>query len=565
MKFHNKPILILIIILAVFLRFYQLDKIPSGLYVDEASIGYNAYSILLTGKDEYGKLFPIFMRSIGAFSSPLYVYLTIVPVFLFGLNIFAVRFLSALSGVVIVYLTYLLVKEADIFETEKYNLLTAILVAISPWNIFFSRGAYEANLALAMILLSLYKLTIFFKKQYLRRNESIRLYTVAMILLSLSTYTYQATRLTALLIYMLFIYIGVLNKGRSFLNKYWFPLLAFIIIQVPQLYLLTSLAFRFRASGLFYSDVISSQANKLVGVYPYNLSILLAFVREFLAQLSDYFSPKNLFWLGDTDIQRSLPGLSVFYTWMVIPYIVGLLYLLANFKIKKNLLICSFALMFVLPAALTRDPFSTLRSLPLSLIMITIIVLGIQKMFKSRLKNYWFAYLLVSILLSFIALWRSYYILFPKERAKVWGYGYNKLVDEIVQHKDTSYLIDEARMKPGYIQYLFFSGYDPVKFQQQFSEDLRNNYYSDLEFDLSYRIENVRFGAINWEDDIYKKQVLVGDGLSISEGQIKEHFLTKIFEIKDPLNETVFVAYETDPSKKCEMIDFNNKNCDSLK
>src|SRR6185369_15376499 len=94
----NSTVIIItgIILIAVFLRFYTLSEIPNGLYVDEAEIGYNAFSILQTGKDEFGKSFPLFIRSINVYAPPLYMYLTTIPIYFFGLSIFSVRFVSAL-------------------------------------------------------------------------------------------------------------------------------------------------------------------------------------------------------------------------------------------------------------------------------------------------------------------------------------------------------------------------------------------------------------------------------------------------------------------------------------
>ena len=77
-------ILGLIIILAVFLRFYYIEKIPNGLYSDEASYGYNAFSILETGKDEYGNFMPLAFRSFGDYKAPLYIYFLIPFIKIFG-------------------------------------------------------------------------------------------------------------------------------------------------------------------------------------------------------------------------------------------------------------------------------------------------------------------------------------------------------------------------------------------------------------------------------------------------------------------------------------------------
>src|SRR5438046_1183056 len=87
---------ILILLIAIFFRCYQLSKIPPSPSLDEVSIGYNAYSILNTGKDEYGYHFPLLLRAYDDWRPALYVYMVIPFVKLFGLTVFAVRLPSVL-------------------------------------------------------------------------------------------------------------------------------------------------------------------------------------------------------------------------------------------------------------------------------------------------------------------------------------------------------------------------------------------------------------------------------------------------------------------------------------
>src|SRR3990167_5685800 len=139
--------LLAIIILAVVLRFYRLGTTPPSLYWDEASLGYNAYSILETGRDEHGEFLPITrFKAFGDYKPPGYIYASVPSIALFGLNEFAVRFPSAFSGILTVILAYLIAKK--LFEKEAIALLTSFLLAISPWHLQFSRGAFEANLGL---------------------------------------------------------------------------------------------------------------------------------------------------------------------------------------------------------------------------------------------------------------------------------------------------------------------------------------------------------------------------------------------------------------------------------
>ena len=105
-------LLLLIILLAGFLRFYNISNIPPSLNWDEAALGYNAYTLGLDGKDEFGKFLPVqYLESFGDFKPVLYSYLAAVPVKIFGLGEFGVRFPSALLGTLTVFLTYFLVKE----------------------------------------------------------------------------------------------------------------------------------------------------------------------------------------------------------------------------------------------------------------------------------------------------------------------------------------------------------------------------------------------------------------------------------------------------------------------
>src|SRR3989344_7181611 len=136
MKLNKLWWLIPILLLAAFLRFYKLGQVPSGFVNDEAAFGYNAYSLLKTGRDEFDESWPVIFHSFGEGKLPAYIYLTIPSVAAFGLTEFAVRLPSALFGV----LTVLVV--------SRWSLLAALVLATLPWHIHFSRAAFEANVAL---------------------------------------------------------------------------------------------------------------------------------------------------------------------------------------------------------------------------------------------------------------------------------------------------------------------------------------------------------------------------------------------------------------------------------
>ena len=79
-------------------RFFWHNVFPPGFTADEAVFGYNAYSLLKTGKDEFGASWPIALRAFGDWRPALYSYLVIPFVYIFGLTEMAVRMPSILLG-----------------------------------------------------------------------------------------------------------------------------------------------------------------------------------------------------------------------------------------------------------------------------------------------------------------------------------------------------------------------------------------------------------------------------------------------------------------------------------
>ncbi len=104
--FIGKNIQLIVILLAAFiLRFFMLGKVPLGVSLDEASLGYNGYSVLKTGRDEYAQKLPLSFKAFGEYKAPLYRYLTIPFIGLFDLNEFSLRLPSAIFGLLTVYFT----------------------------------------------------------------------------------------------------------------------------------------------------------------------------------------------------------------------------------------------------------------------------------------------------------------------------------------------------------------------------------------------------------------------------------------------------------------------------
>src|SRR5258708_37891603 len=104
--FKDKKLIILlfgIFFIALLLRVFKLSEYPIGFHIDEASLGYNGYSLLHTGKDEANHAFPLYIDTFGDNRPSGYFYLTIPSIAIFGLTEFATRFPGSLFVAISVF------------------------------------------------------------------------------------------------------------------------------------------------------------------------------------------------------------------------------------------------------------------------------------------------------------------------------------------------------------------------------------------------------------------------------------------------------------------------------
>lgn len=541
MNYWKITILITVFLISLFLRFYQLDKLPPGLILDEASEGYNAFSLLNTGKDRYGEPFPVLFRSFESFQAPLYTYLTIIPVYFFGNSIFSVHFISAVSGMILVLVTFFLLT-----GDKKINraLLSAFLVGISPWAVFFSRIGTEANLGVSLFSVSFLLFYLSLKNQ--------NIFPLATFILGLSTHAYYSERLISVLFLGGFVWLFrsklLFNKKLVFLG-----IIFFLLTQIPHLLISNSSAFTRRITEVNYFSEQFFQSN---GGELKNLVFgkFLFIIREFLSQYTSYFSPRNLFFDPDPQGARSMPDLSVFYNWMLIPFIFGLRYLI----IKRNLPLIRMLILLIilspLSAALTKDPFYTLRTLVFFWAITIMIAFGLYSLlsikFSFKVK---IAILILILLVSLSKLYISYFVLLKFERSENYGFSYIELLGKIEQMKDKKFMVDTYKEVGAGIRFAYLMEYNPVELQKDLKEKLAGDYYGNFQFNEVYVLDNIEIRPIFWPKDICIDQVLVGDPLAISSQQVEEHHLTFLFDIKDTAGNVTLIAYSTNPNKACKI------------
>lgn len=538
----------IIILIAIIARFYKLGEAPAGFYVDEAGQGYSAYSILKTGKDEFGKAFPIVFRSLTDFKTPVYIYLIVPLIPIFGLSPFTVRFPSFIFSILTIPLIYLLVKYLS--KNEKLALITSLLLALSPWHILFGRTNFECNVALFFFLAGVYSFLISLKKPWLLMLSAL------MFAIAIPAYHSQRI-ITPLMLIILFIRYKdtLLDK---FHRRYLIMAAALgAIISLPTLSVAVTPGFLARAAGLNIFSHIRQMPDGFISAYSGFLSPLIngswfLSTREFLSLYFSYFSPRYMFVLGDYGPRSSFPELSTFFLWQFPFYLYGLWILFKN-KNLGDLKFFTIALLLIspIPAAVTRDPYTTIRALPLVIPQIIIIALGINDIFQ-KIKNKFikvltmFVFVLL-IIYSLLKLYSSVIILNEYYRAKYWDWGWQEVAAVITGLKtDKPIVIDNARSDAD-LQIAFFLKYDPIKYQKGNFEVPINEYYTNLYRNKEKHIGNIVTRPVNWQNDLTVDQYLVGDELGISLQQIEEHNLKLIKEVKYPDGKVAYRIVKTNP------------------
>ena len=152
-----------ILLLATLLRFYQLGNIPHGMTWDEAAIGYNGYAVFTTRRDEWLKRLPISFWSFGDYKAPLAIYINGFSTFIFGMNLFAVRFPFAVAGVLailgmILFLRSFLedIEQLSPSKARFWAVVGGGFLMLSPWHLHYSRAGFESGMALSFVVWGLY-------------------------------------------------------------------------------------------------------------------------------------------------------------------------------------------------------------------------------------------------------------------------------------------------------------------------------------------------------------------------------------------------------------------------
>lgn len=477
-------ILGIVLTIAALLRLWGLTKVPVALFGDEVDVGYQAYSILKTGKDYYGNAFPIHFHSLAEWRTPLYLYSAVPTVAVFGISPLGVRLPAAVFGILGVLALYLLISELT--GNKKLALVAAGVLALSPWHLQYSRAGFEVTEMLFFYIIGLW---LFFKS--LREGKWLWLSAVC---LALTPWVYSTAKLFTplLLVFLLVVYrVELLKLSKKYLLA---ALLTLVLVSGPIAY---STIFGGGTQRIGYISILTDPVNETEigvarledarargetgsGLTPSLLDRLIHNKFTYVSNnfIRNYFQPFSfdfLFNNGDPNPRHSIHQMGEFYKVEAVALILGLVIFFAskteNWKSKA--LIAFWVLAGVIPAAITRDGGNHATRLILILPPFVFLIAygmieGLKLIPKSYSKLAIAGYGLL-LLICFGFYLHNYWVHNPTYSERWWHAGYKETFDYVRENQNKyDKVVISTAAEPPWVFFAGFYGYDPAAWQKNF-------------------------------------------------------------------------------------------------
>lgn len=361
---YKKIVFVLIIALGIFLRLWQINSLPGGLFVDEINIAVDAKSLAQNGVDQYGRHFPFYFEDDADFKLPGYLYATAAAYKFFGGQIMTVHIPSAIAGILNIFALGFLAKV--LFPKKKYLAFFAMgILALSPFAIHFSRIGYETNFALFFLLIYLIALL-----QVLEEKKTVLWLSVGSIACITANWTYPAPRfiipLFTLLLLGIFTFLNFPGLSKKAVKR---AMIFFIPIGIT---FIPTIIFPFADLRLLSFIHQQPTKNILTSLATKGLAVIASWVRlyniEFLFDKGDLFGYRH-----------GTKELGIFLSVFLIPFFVGMWWYIKQVSKQDFRLVFLgiFMLIAGLPSALSYDvPYAT-RLIPMLIPYSLFIALGI--------------------------------------------------------------------------------------------------------------------------------------------------------------------------------------------
>ena len=525
--------------LGFLLRFWRLGEVPAGFNADEAVIGYDAYSISQTGKDQWGNSWPLLrFKSFGDEKLPVQIYLVAGVVKIFGLNEWSVRFPIALTGSLSILAVFWLTKL--LFKNYQLALLSALLLAVSPWHLFASRIAHEGGIAIFFTCLTL----IFLLKS---KERSIFLIP-SMLFIILGLLTYTGSTIFLFLIVIIYFFLYKKDYKKKTILIFFLPVVLLMLVFLTQ-----TGSNRLRQISLTRMQGMLINVNEQQGEclrQGINGTICRIFYNKYTVFGTDYiknyinhFSLKFLFTEGGANVHYSVFGRGLMYLIELPFFLMGIYFLIKRHGREEKFLL-SWLLFFPVASSFTGsdNPGRMLVILPCLQIITAYGFMFFIKQFNILIIQQLLVIICgLLLIVSTVRYLFDYYIVYPAFSVTVSQYGYKPLfqyLKNIENNYDQIYIsrkLDDAKQ---YIWYLFYNQYSP--------QDFQNKKEVEIKIGRNDWIQVNRIGKYNFVEllpkviDYKPRSLMIG---AYDEFPVETKSLKTIYNQKgDPL----YIIYEAD-------------------
>lgn len=517
MKVHY--LFVIIFLIGFFLRFIQLSSIPNGLYPDETALGYNAYSILVSGKDEHGETYPLYFRSFDDYKLPVYIYLTSAAINFFGEGAFSVRLASAVFGslsiAALFYLVYVLSKNKYLAS------VSALFLALNPWHFFFSRAGYEVNVATSFILFG-----VLFFVLSLTKEKKLYFLIPSAIFFLLSVYTYNVTRLIAPVIFIaliIFYYKNLTDKSKTILiTVLTFFLVGMLPFITSFITLQSESGFSSHKDALIIGNATKAEIIEtrsyfidlppLIQKAVFNYYFLVAFY--YVKNLVSFFSTSFFFILGSDKPNQNIGQMAMFY-FFEFPLIIAGVYYALKKKAKFLIPVLIWLLAVFIFGSVVRIVPNGTRTFPVVIPLTILSSYGfyilLEKLLYLKSMKVKISVIALSgfvIIYSYLFFFLSYFVRYPIEKAKDWRSEDQKTVSRILElEKNYNEIVFLENSEFFYTSFLYYSRYSPTTYHRS-AKYRQSGLVSTLE-----SVGKYKFGNIDWKNESPKEGTLYISGM----------------------------------------------------
>lgn len=480
----KKLIVLLLLIFAFGIRFWNVWSVPNGLYYDEIDAGYQARSILQTGKSYRGDFSPFFLNSYLDPRPPIPVYLTVLSTAIFQTPELQVRMGQVILGTINVGLVFWLV-----FKWSKnywLGIIGLLVSATNPWWIQFSRYNHEAHTSVFFPLIGLIVFV------YGLERKKFRYLIVSTILIALSIYTY---RTMSLLTPIIFISIGISYfhqlKNLLTLKKMCLIVGVFLLITLSMIISTTFFAKdkpRIAQIAIFVDPAtpISIQREReldsgdlndpTIGKQTTWISKLFhnkadSYLSAIFKSYYSAFSTDFLFVHGDKNHRHSIEGQGMLFYTDIVLLSFGIYFLFKNRHEPFSKLILFLFFLAPIPSSLTQDGEAhASRMFLYSFPLLLVLTFGWYFFYQS-VKQIHFGKLMAGILVIihlslFVFYIHEYQVHFKIDSGRWHGSPYKEAIQKIMTYqKDYDHVVFVPHPDPPNLYLLFWGNIPPVEAQ----------------------------------------------------------------------------------------------------